>query len=52
MNEKTRNQIERMKNQTIGVEVEMNNITRKKLPKRSQPTSERPLTTQPPNTAT
>lgn len=30
MNEKTRNQIERMKNQTIGVEVEMNNITRKK----------------------
>ena len=29
MNEKTRNQIESMKNQTIGVEVEMNNITRK-----------------------
>ena len=28
MNEKTRNQIEQMKKQTIGVEVEMNNITR------------------------
>ena len=28
MNEKTRAQIEAMKNQTIGVEVEMNNITR------------------------
>ena len=30
MNEKTRVQIEEMKKQTIGVEVEMNNITRKK----------------------
>ena len=30
MNEKTRAQIEAMKNQTIGVEVEMNNITRQK----------------------
>ncbi|MCD7837917.1 MAG: amidoligase family protein [Clostridiales bacterium] len=30
MNEKTRKQIEAMKNQTIGVEVEMNNITREK----------------------
>lgn len=30
MNEKTRAQIEAMKNQTIGVEVEMNNITREK----------------------
>jgi len=30
MNEKTREQIEAMKNQTIGVEVEMNNITRQK----------------------
>lgn len=30
MNEKTRNQIEEMKKQTIGVEVEMNNITRQK----------------------
>ena len=29
MNEKTMNQIERMKKQTFGVEVEMNNITRK-----------------------
>ena len=29
MNEKTRSQIESMKSQTIGVEVEMNNITRK-----------------------
>ncbi len=29
MNEKIRNQIEEMKKQTIGVEVEMNNITRK-----------------------
>ena len=28
MNEKTRIQIEEMKRQTIGVEVEMNNITR------------------------
>ena len=30
MNDKTRAQIEAMKNQTIGVEVEMNNITREK----------------------
>ena len=29
MNEKTARQIEEMKKQTIGVEVEMNNITRK-----------------------
>ena len=29
MNERTRNQIEEMKKQTIGVEVEMNNITRR-----------------------
>ena len=28
MNDKTRNQIEKMKKQTIGVEIEMNNITR------------------------
>ena len=28
MTEKTRNQIEEMKKQTIGVEIEMNNITR------------------------
>ena len=28
MNEKTTKQIEKMMNQTIGVEVEMNNITR------------------------
>ena len=27
MNDKTREQIEAMKNQTIGVEIEMNNIT-------------------------
>ena len=31
MNDKTREQIEAMKNQTIGVEIEMNNITREKL---------------------
>ena len=30
MNEKTTKQIEEMMNQTIGVEVEMNNITRTK----------------------
>ena len=30
MNDKTREQIEAMKNQTIGVEIEMNNITREK----------------------
>lgn len=30
MNDKTREQIEAMKMQTIGVEVEMNNITREK----------------------
>ena len=30
MNERIKNQIENMKNQTIGVEIEMNNITRKK----------------------
>jgi len=33
MNEKTRNQITEMKKQTIGVEVEMNNITREKAAK-------------------
>lgn len=33
MNEKTARQIEEMKNQTIGVEVEMNNITRAKAAK-------------------
>ena len=33
MNEKTRIQIEEMKRQTIGVEVEMNNITREKCRK-------------------
>ncbi len=30
MNDKTRAQIEAMKKQTIGVEIEMNNITREK----------------------
>lgn len=30
MNEKIAGQIERMKEQTIGVEIEMNNITREK----------------------
>ena len=30
MKEKIKNQIDNMKNQTIGVEIEMNNITRKK----------------------
>jgi len=30
MNERIKNQVENMKNQTIGVEIEMNNITRKK----------------------
>lgn len=33
MNEKTRNQISKMKKQTIGVEIEMNNITRQKAAK-------------------
>ena len=33
MNEKLRNQIEEMKKQTIGVEVEMNNITRNEAAK-------------------
>ena len=33
MNEKTRTQIEEMKKQTIGVEVEMNNISRRKAAK-------------------
>lgn len=36
MNEKTRAQIEAMKNQTIGVEVEMNNITREKAAKKAE----------------
>ena len=30
MNERIQNQINNMKNQTIGVEIEMNNITRRK----------------------
>lgn len=30
MNERIQSQIERMKEQTIGVEIEMNNITRRK----------------------
>ncbi|WP_195255039.1 amidoligase family protein [Coprococcus comes] len=34
MNDKTREQIEAMKNQTIGVEIEMNNITREKAAKK------------------
>lgn len=33
MNEKTRKQIENLKSQTIGCEVEMNNITRQKAAK-------------------
>ncbi len=33
MNEKTRMQIENLKNQTVGVEIEMNNITRNKAAK-------------------
>lgn len=33
MNEKTRKQIENLKNQTIGVEIEMNHITREKAAK-------------------
>lgn len=33
MNEKTRKQIENLKNQTIGVEIEMNSITREKTAK-------------------
>ena len=33
MTERTANQIEAMKQQTIGVEVEMNNITRQKAAK-------------------
>ena len=35
MNEKTANQIAEMKKQTIGVEVEMNNITREGAAKRA-----------------
>ena len=35
MNEKTRTQIEEMKKQTIGVEVEMNNIERSRAAKSS-----------------
>ena len=35
MNEKTRAQIEAMKNQTIGVEIEMNNITREKAARKA-----------------
>lgn len=35
MNQKTRAQIEAMKNQTIGVEIEMNNITREKAAKKA-----------------
>ncbi len=34
MNDKTREQIEAMKKQTIGVEIEMNNITREKAAKK------------------
>ena len=37
MNDKTREQIEAMKKQTIGVEIEMNNITRERLPNTSEP---------------
>ena len=36
MNEKTRIQIEEMKRQTIGVEVEMNNITRENAARNSR----------------
>ena len=35
MNEKTRMQIEAMKKQTVGVEIEMNNITREKAAKKA-----------------
>lgn len=53
MNTKTARQIEEMKKQTIGVEVEMNNITRNKAAK-SQPSSsaQADLKTQPTETAT
>lgn len=53
MNTKTLRQIEEMKKQTIGVEVEMNNITRNKAAK-SQPSSsaQADLKTQPTETAT
>ena len=40
MNDKTREQIEAMKNQTIGVEIEMNNITREKAARKVASTSE------------
>lgn len=39
MNAKVENQIARMKNQTVGVEVEMNGITRSRQPARLQNSS-------------
>ena len=51
MNEKTRTQIEEMKKQTIGVEVEMNNIDRSRRQK-SPPSSLAPGATRAPHTAT
>ena len=50
MNEKTTKQIEEMMNQTIGVEVEMNNITRK--PRRLPPISSAHTATKIPQAAT
>ena len=53
MNDKTREQIEAMKNQTIGVEVEMNSITREKVAGIAQSSSEQDATkTQPEGTDT
>ena len=40
MNEKTTRQIEEMKKQTIGVEIEMNSITRERQQRLQPPTSE------------
>ena len=48
MNEKTARQITEMKKQTIGVEVEMNNITRQKAAKLPPPTSAQADTRTPP----
>lgn len=53
MNEKITNQIAEMKKQTIGVEVEMNSITREKVAGIAQSSSEQDATkTQPEGTDT
>ena len=52
MNEKTRVQIENMKKQTIGVEIEFNGMTRERPPEWLQSTSAPNPTTRRQNTAT